>query len=104
MTYQELLAELHKAERFTEELEAAVNATTAKNLASYGADYIAEHGEADKFDAAQSFIWDMEQKSWEDTDDYGTQNAYDTVADYGVDFNSLVGQFIFANSNNPAGV
>jgi hypothetical protein len=101
MTYQELLTDLHAAERDTTELEAAVEAAIAAEIAVYGADFVAEHGESTRFSTAQGFIWNLEQVSWEDTDEDGTQNAIDTVADYGVDHNSLVGLFIFADTNHP---
>lgn len=100
MTYQDLLRDLQAAERWTGDLEACVDAAIKREIERWGVDVVDVAEE--QIIAAEDFIRSAVKASWDDTDDYGTQNAYDTVRDYGVDFDSLVGQFIFANTNNPA--
>tara|TARA_R110002051_G_scaffold193701_1_gene262032 strand:- start:16 stop:336 length:321 start_codon:yes stop_codon:yes gene_type:complete len=104
MTYQELLNDLEKAERHTVPLQNYVADKWAAQIEQnwMDADYITKDGDADKIEFASWFIADLEKASWNDTDQDGTANAYDTVADYGVDFDSLVGKFIFADMNCPA--
>jgi hypothetical protein len=110
MTYKELLTGLNEAERCTEKLEAFVATKLAADLDEFGAEWIAEHGEETQMEYAQWFISDLVQASWlsvaagDNAAQSGTQNAWDTVCDYGLGESfdtSLVAQFIFANFNHP---
>ncbi len=104
MTYAKLLEDLKAAERITDDLEAAVDTAVLKVIAIFGgtadANDIADIIETEKMDTAYFFILDRVRASEEDTDDAGRQNAVDTVADYGVEFDSLVGKFIYADTNH----
>ena len=105
MTYQDLLDGLKEAERETAELEAFVAAKIAKDVAEYGPELDTDE---EKLHYADWFISDLVEASWKSVEagdeaaQNGTQNAYETVSDYGLDFDTRVGQFVFAELNHPA--